>query len=133
MSEMRTLHILVIDDDWRVRAALADTLRAAGHRVDVAASGEDGLLRFAERRYDVVLTDVMMPGIDGWEVARVVRHARPDVGVVLLSGMLSEGESAPAEHGVGAATLLAKPVTLDALQTAVERAVRHPATSRVVA
>ena len=133
MSEIRTVHILVIDDDWRVRAALADILRAVGHRVDVAANGEDGLLRFAERRYDVVLTDVMMPGIDGWEVARVVRHARPDVGVVLLSGMLSEGESPPAEHGVGAATLLAKPVTLDALQTAVERAVVHPAIGGVVA
>jgi CheY-like chemotaxis protein len=133
MSEPRTVHILVIDDDWRVRAALADILRAIGHRVDVAASGEDGLLRFTERRYDVVLTDVMMPGIDGWEVARAVRHARPDVGVVLLSGTLSEGECAPAHHGVGAATLLAKPVTLDALQAAVERAAAQPAVSGVIA
>lgn len=120
--------ILVIDDDRRVRDAMAELLRIAGHRVDTAASGEDGLSLFAGRRYDVVVTDVRMPGIDGWEAARAVRRSRPDVGVVVISGVIGTGEPVPDVADLGDITLLAKPSRLEDVEAAIERAVLAAAT-----
>lgn len=71
---MRAL-ILVVDDDPSIRAGLAAELEAEGHEIVTAADGNEGALRFRERTPDLVMTDLAMPGADGFELIRVVRAA----------------------------------------------------------
>jgi GAF domain-containing protein/ActR/RegA family two-component response regulator len=78
--------VLVIDDEEDVRETLADMLRERSHEVVVAENGAEGLERFQSATFDLVLTDLAMPGISGWQVAQAVKAARPDVPVVLVTG-----------------------------------------------
>ena len=82
----RAARVLVIDDEEDVRETLADMLREQSHEVVVAENGAEGLERFQSATFDLVLTDLAMPGISGWQVARAVKAARPDVPVVLVTG-----------------------------------------------
>lgn len=67
--------ILLVEDDERIRVSLHLALEDEGHEVDEAASGEMALERFAEQPADVVLIDVMLPGIDGFECCRQIRRS----------------------------------------------------------
>jgi CheY-like chemotaxis protein len=78
--------ILVIDDEADVRELVADVLTSRGHTVTVAAGGRDGIARFETGRYDLVLTDLGMPDITGWEVARAIKTSGSSVPVLLLTG-----------------------------------------------
>lgn len=84
--EPPALRILHIDDDARVRGATALLLRKLGQHVDSAASGAEGLRMFRHGRYDLVLTDLGMPDVDGRQVVRRVRASRPDVPIVMMTG-----------------------------------------------
>jgi len=84
LTSPRTL--LVVDDDEPVRAVLAELLQAQGHRVEAAVDGHSALALLESKQFDVVFTDLSMPGIDGWEVARRVRANHPDVQIVLTTG-----------------------------------------------
>jgi CheY-like chemotaxis protein len=110
----------VIDDEAVLRALLSDMIAACGYEVDVAEDGSTGIARFRERQYDVVVTDLLMPGLNGLQVAAELRTIEPQVQVILLTG------SAPAlsadrarESGV---VLLHKPIALKDLKTAVDAA-----------
>jgi len=82
----RPARLLVIDDEPEVAAVLRDALASEGHEVDVASCGRDGLSLAAERAYDVVLTDLGMPDMSGWEVADQVSRLCPGVPVALVTG-----------------------------------------------
>ena len=70
----RQAAILVVDDETELLGVLRDALTSAGHVVTTASSGSEGIARFREKRYDVVLTDLGMADVSGWEVARAVRR-----------------------------------------------------------
>jgi DNA-binding response OmpR family regulator len=78
--------VLVIDDDASLRQCLATFLKVAGFSVEEADSGTEGMRRLAASPVDVVLTDLMMPGLSGWEVAERARIMRPGLPVVLMTG-----------------------------------------------
>jgi len=78
--------ILVIDDEADVRELVADVLTGRGHAITVAAGGREGLARFETGRYDLVITDLGMPDLNGWEVARAIKASRADLPVLLLTG-----------------------------------------------
>ncbi len=78
--------ILVIDDDKDVRKALELVLSRAGHDVVLADRGEPGLERLREDGADLVITDIIMPGIDGVAVVNSIRAEFPGVPVVVISG-----------------------------------------------
>jgi CheY-like chemotaxis protein len=78
--------VLVIDDEEHVREALADMLRLTHHEVVVASQGFEGLEYFRAAPFDLVMTDLAMPGMSGWQVAQAVKAARPHVPVVLVTG-----------------------------------------------
>jgi len=81
------LDVLVIDDEDVVREVLADLLEEQGHRVVQVDSGKDGLdVLVGKKRFDVVFTDLSMPEMDGWAVARAVREQFPGVRVVMVTG-----------------------------------------------
>jgi DNA-binding response OmpR family regulator len=80
--------ILVIDDQTPVRTAIALALRAKGFDVVGADSGQSGLSKFDQSRFDVVIADLFMPGIDGVTFIRTLRERHPGFPVIAMSGVL---------------------------------------------
>lgn len=112
--------ILVIDDEDEVRELLAEMLANQGHHVSQAASGADGVSMARAGRYDLVFTDVVMPGMTGWEVAEAIKAVDPSTVVVLVTGWADQA----AHHGKGAgcvAQIIKKPFDLDEIAAAVAR------------
>jgi signal transduction histidine kinase/ActR/RegA family two-component response regulator len=100
--------ILVIDDERDVAEILADVLSRDGHQVVACLDGEAGLARFQEAEFDLVVTDLGMPGISGWDVAREVRARRPGTPVAMVTGWGDRIDPAEASAR-GVDFLLAKP------------------------
>jgi len=111
--------VLVIDDEADVRDLVVDVLMSHGHRITAAAGGREGLARFEAGRYDVVLTDLGMPDVDGWEVARAIKSSRGDVPVLLLTGWADAMDPSGATLVDG---ILKKPFGVDELAAAVAAA-----------
>ena len=115
----RTGSVLVIDDEATVRELVAEALMSHGHRITVASSGREGLARFETGRYDVVLTDLGMPDLDGWEVARAIKSASHDTPVLLLTGW---GEAPDSSSAALVDGILRKPFDIVDLAAAVTAA-----------
>lgn len=112
--------ILFVDDDRSVRRTLAGLLRAAGHEVVEAESGTAGLDRLAESSPDLVITDLGMPDLTGWDVARAVKAHTPNLPVVLLTGW--GDQQSVEDEGVGLVEqVLCKPVRLEHLLRVIQR------------
>ncbi len=114
------LRILVVDDDENIREILKDLLTVLDHQVILAGNGEEALRAFEREEFDLVFTDLGMPGISGWEVNRRIKENRPDKPVIIISGwgaQLSEDEikTSKADH------VIPKPFTLDQIIAATER------------
>ena len=116
--------ILVIDDDPAVTSLLKRGLAYEGYAVDVAATGEAGLAIARERPPDLVVLDIMMPGLDGLEVMRRLRAADPQLPVLLLTA-----KDAPADQvrGLesGASDYVIKPFTFEVLLARVRALLRR--------
>jgi CheY-like chemotaxis protein len=112
--------ILLIDDDRQVRDTLTEMLAALGQSVTACADGASGLARFQDEPFDLVLTDLGMPGQSGWDVAKLVKRRRPDVPVLLITGWADQiaRDEAAARDIDG---LLPKPFTRDELAGALTR------------
>ena len=81
------LNILFVDDEGMVSDVLGQILTRLGHRVEIASNGYEGLRMFDSRAYDLVITDILMPGIDGHGVARHIRSsARAYIPIIGISG-----------------------------------------------
>jgi PAS domain S-box-containing protein len=106
--------VLVIDDDPRVRRTLVSLLRAAGHQITEAGGGGEGLARFTEESAELVLTDLSMPEVNGWDVAAAVKARVPTCPVVLLTGWADQHTDQTAGSGV-VDRVLHKPVRLQEL------------------
>ena len=104
--ESRTARLLLIDDAAPLRQAFASILRKAGFLVVEASGGHDGLRQLHEGPLDLVLTDLDMPDLSGWEVAREVRRLHPDLPVVLVTGNPGALEVDPGLRGLVRAILM---------------------------
>ncbi|HVQ77417.1 MAG TPA: GAF domain-containing protein [Candidatus Binatia bacterium] len=105
------LRCLVVDDEARVGEMLGDLLVAAGHRAVVCSDGSQAVARFGREPFDVVFTDLAMPGFSGWQVARAVKNRAPEVPVFLVTGFGAEVSSDELRaNGVDA--VLAKPLQI---------------------
>ena len=91
--------ILVIDDEEDIRVVLQQVLELEGYEVAVAADGREGLAMLDQDGADLVITDVIMPGMDGVETLEHVREKWPDMPVIVISG---GGNVAPMEYQPGA-------------------------------
>jgi DNA-binding response OmpR family regulator len=115
--------VLVIDDEAMLRALLGEMLLVCGYHADLAEDGPVAVSRFQESRYSAVITDLAMPGMDGFEVVTALRTIDPEVRVIMLTGSAPATTASRArDSGV---TLLHKPVALRELKAAVDAAC-HP-------
>ena len=117
--------VLVVDDEAAIREITRTTLEANGYRVLTAGDGTEALALFAQHRPDIrlVLTDMMMPVMDGPATVRALRKLAPQVRVVAMSG-LAAGTSTPAAGGVDALAVLQKPYTAADLLRTLREALR---------
>ncbi len=113
--------ILVVDDQSRFRKPVANALRSRGHEVAVAGTAEEGGLIAQEEDFDVVLTDVRLPGMDGIELLETLKRQSPDTEVIVMTGF-GTIEDAVAAMQRGAHNYLSKPFDSQALQEAVDAA-----------
>jgi len=99
--ESKNANILVIEDEDEVRSVLFDILTSHGHKVLTASQGNKGIELFKKNNFDMVLTDLGMPGISGWQVAREVKRINPRVPVGIITGwQIQMEESMVKERGV---------------------------------
>lgn len=82
----RKMRILVVDDDENIQEILQDILSLEGHQVQAASSGEEALKIFNSSNFEVVITDLGMPGMSGWELAKEVKKSKSQVRVILITG-----------------------------------------------
>jgi diguanylate cyclase (GGDEF)-like protein len=113
--------VLLVDDERFARTVYSDYLRAAGYDVEIADGTEAALAILAERRFDVLLTDVILPGArDGLELTDLAKEQDPNLGVIIVTS-LDKVEPAVRAMKSGASDYLVKPVTPETLQLAVQR------------
>ena len=119
MSQNQPTRILLAEDDDSLRNFLTRALERAGYEVESCPDGETAV-EALDRRFDVLLTDIVMPGIDGIEVARIAASRQPGLRIMFITGFaavaLSAGDRAPA-----GAKVLSKPVHLREIVAEVER------------
>jgi two-component system, OmpR family, response regulator len=108
------MRILVIDDEPRILGFLSRGLTAEGYSVDVADNGVDALRAARQNGYDLVLLDLLLPGVDGLSVLQALGHVHPDVPVVIVSAR-SDLPTKLRGFGLGAADYLSKPFSFDEL------------------
>jgi CheY-like chemotaxis protein len=101
MLQTKKATILVIDDEESVRDLLCDILVDGGHAVEFASSGSEGLELFKQKEFDLVFTDLGMPGMSGWQVAEEVKKIRGNTPIALITGWKVElEESEKMEKGI---------------------------------
>ncbi len=114
--------VLLVDDERFARTVYSDYLRAAGYDVEVAADAEAALGILTQRRFDVLLTDVILPGSSGLDLLSAAKQLDPNLEVVVITA-LDKVDPAVRAMKSGASDYLVKPVTPEALQHAVQRSV----------
>lgn len=117
------LRILVIDDEPAVLRTVADYLESRGHHVHTSETGKEGILVLEQEIIDIVITDVRMPGIDGFQVMKEVKRRSPDTEVILITAF-GDVEGAVRAMREGAFDFFTKPVKMRDLAAALRRTVR---------
>jgi signal transduction histidine kinase/CheY-like chemotaxis protein len=126
-DELPALDVMVVDDEGPVRDVLRDIAAALGQRVTACASGEEALRSLRPGAFQLVLTDLGMPGMTGWDLARHVRDLDPDVTLVFVTGWGEDVDPRTAGE-VGADLVLAKPFNVDDVARAIRLAAERRAT-----
>jgi CheY-like chemotaxis protein len=112
--------LLVVDDEKALRNLASELLRSKGYRVLLAGNGIDALKILEENHIDLLISDVVMPNMDGYKLSALVREKFPDVKIQLISGY-HDNRSRTEEDEILNATLLNKPFTAKSLYQAVRK------------
>ena len=107
---MKSLAILVVDDHPIMREVVCQILEDAGHQVRDAGDGQEALRKLSAARFDLVVTDIVMPEMDGIELIGEMRRRYPEVRVIAMSG---GGERFPLKDGLAIARRLGAGLTLN--------------------
>jgi PAS domain S-box-containing protein len=118
----REAAILIVDDEAPIRALLGDILRARGHRVLIAEDGLAGLRAIESMPFDMVITDLSMPGADGWRVATEARRRWPETRVVVITGYGGYADTAvPGGDTSLVDALISKPFNIGEIDAIISR------------
>jgi DNA-binding NtrC family response regulator len=116
--------ILVVDDKENMRKVLESALAAKGLDVDTASGGEEAVRRLSSSGYDVVVTDLKMPRVDGMDVLKEAKRSCPDAAVIMITAY-GTIESAVEAMRLGAFDFVAKPFKLAEIETKVDKILRR--------
>jgi CheY-like chemotaxis protein len=120
MAEARRSRVLVIDDDPSVREVVHSLLASFGYDCQTAADGASGLTRFDEGGWNLVLTDLAMPEMSGWEVIQAIRRRAPTTPIILITGLSDPAVIHRAREW--RVPVILKPFRLDRLKAALVEA-----------
>jgi CheY-like chemotaxis protein len=125
-------HILVMDDETSVRSLFGQLLESAGYSVVLASDGREGLRLMKQQKPDLIITDIMMPEMDGLELLMNIRKQHLDVPVIAISGgMKTQAVNfLPQAKKLGAQRVFIKPVELSALLQAVQELLSESAKNK---
>ena len=113
--------LLLVDDEYSIRTSMSELLRLRGYHVDEASDGAEALVALARQPYDLMVLDMLMPGIHGVEVMRRARELRPDLAIIVLTAHATV-ESAIASVKSDVTDYMLKPCNLNDLTVSIERA-----------
>lgn len=126
-------HLLVVDDDFVLRSVAVESLRHAGFKVSDVSSGEDALRQFESGSYDLILLDVMMPGLSGYEVCQRIRATAKgaEIPILMLTGLDDTASIELAYHS-GATDFISKPFNGALLRQRVQYALRTSSVTKAM-
>jgi DNA-binding response OmpR family regulator len=120
---MMRARILLLEDDARIRAAMRMALEYEGHRVHEVASGEEALRDFADEPFDIALVDLMLPGMDGFEVCRTLRQTS-DIPIIMVTAR-TDSHDVVAGLEAGADDYISKPFVAKELSARIRALLRR--------
>ncbi|MEP0821762.1 MAG: response regulator [Ignavibacterium sp.] len=112
--------ILVVDDEEALRTVLSAELEGEGYQVSTAADGDEAIKIIGSEQFHLVLLDIKMPNVDGFEVLKYVKQHQPSTKVIMLTGF-ADLKNAIESKKLGAEDFVSKPYDLVDLLTTVER------------
>ena len=124
MSESRK-HLLIVDDERALREAIAERLTDHDFDVEQVSTGEEALQRLSDFAFDVLITDLRLPGIDGRQVLDAALERYPDIIAIVITGFGTVKDAVDAIKQ-GAADFITKPFQFDALLHVLSSAVEQP-------
>jgi len=116
------VRILIIEDDEEMRALLRDLLLEDGIEFDSAESGSEAIQKLAEEPFDLVITDIRMPGLTGLDILPGIKKLQPEACVIVITAFGSE-EVRRKSFDRGATAYLEKPINMDRLKTLIQEMV----------
>lgn len=125
MAETKDQAILVVDDNSDHRKGFRILLESGGYTVFECNSGKEALTAIDKTRFDLIILDLSMPDVDGFDVLRAVRSKHPELKIVVVSGFLQGGMNQAAKL-LGAAVTLNKDVSVDLLLPIVRDLLKDP-------
>ena len=120
----RKIRILVIEDETPIRVGLADVFVYHGYEVDTAAEGREGLAKALSGNFDLILLDIMLPGIDGFEICNRIREQDPEQPIIMLTAKTAD-EDIVRGLSLGADDYVAKPFSVAQLVLRVQAVLRR--------
>jgi len=123
-KEIPPARILVIEDDASVQSILTQMLTAKGHRVVVASNGEEGIERFKTDQFDLVITDLGMPKLSGWEVGKIIKKMDLSVPIAMITGWGVELHSEKMKES-GIDIVLSKPFNFEQISQLISEALER--------
>jgi CheY-like chemotaxis protein len=116
---IRSKNILIVDDSRDLTHVIADFLSINGYQVHTAHNGHDALERMGKEHIDIVVSDIHMPGMDGFTLMTEIKTKYPDIPVILITGF-SVGDAQKIAFEKGANAFVAKPFRLKDLKQVIE-------------
>lgn len=113
--------VLVVDDEEALRYLLSTELAAEGYEVETAGDGDEAIEAIKQKDYDVVLLDIKMPRVDGFEVLRFIKQNKPEIKVIMLTAY-ADVKNAIEALKLGASDFVSKPYDLEDILTSINRA-----------
>jgi DNA-binding response OmpR family regulator len=121
------IRILIVEDEEAIREGLTDVLVFHGYTVDSAATGPDGLEKAQSGKFDLVLLDIMLPGMDGYEICDRIRQKDRDLAIIMLTAKTSDDEIIEGLKS-GADDYVSKPFSIQQLVLRIEAVLRRSQT-----
>jgi PAS domain S-box-containing protein len=122
IGESKKVKILVIDDEDKVRELLCDILVGSGHEVEIARNGREGIELFKKKEFDLVFTDLGMPEMSGWKVAKEIKMINKNTPVALITGWNVQFQQSEMEEN-GVDLIVNKPFQLDQVLRLVQEGI----------